>query len=149
MLHDDKGRGFLAALGHTQEGTHPQFGCILLVQDLAAQGIKVTGYLQRQLGQIGGRGIVRRPVDQIAGQAGCLGDNLTQLSSLFHIGHLGFVKLHQRELLRVSPIRSLILQLLIAVQPQNSTLYHGLGSLRHLKTSRSSAMDNTAEGLGS
>ena len=115
VLHDDERCRFLAALGHTQEGAHPQLVRVLLIQDLAAHGVELAGNFQGQLGQVRGSGIVRRPVDQITGQACCFGHDLAQLCPLFRHRHLRLVELYQREPLRIGPIRRLALQFLVAV----------------------------------
>ena len=147
VLHDNKGGRLVTAPGDPQEGAHLEFCCILLVQDLAAHVVELAGNFEGQFGQIGGRGIVGRPVDEIAGQAGSLGGDLAHPSPCLDGGQLCLIKLDKGEPLRVGAVRGLVLELLVAVQSQDSALYDSLSGFLQVKTTGSGSVDDAAEGL--
>ena len=147
MFHHDKGRGLIAALGYAQEGAHLELARVLFVQDLATHGVKLTGNLHGQVGQVGGCGIVGRAVDQVTGQASRLGHDLAHLGASFHGGYLGRIELDQGQAFRVGPVGILVLEFPVAVEAEDRAFDHSLGRLLQVNPTRPGAVDDAAKGL--
>jgi len=145
VLQNHHLRRLAAALVYRKEGAHPQRFDLRLLHDAALQA---DSFRQgpRRLRNRGGRSEVGGTVDQVPCQARRLGDDTPGRRARFERRELRRIEFHKRQRLHVGAhVFQLRLEFLVAIQPQNRPLDHGLRGSFHLNSAHSRAVNDRVE----